>query len=345
MGSGGIPDHAGGASAGGLGGDSGDWGGAGGIAAGTEGRCISTDDSDDPYPNLSFAGLLTAVELAPLRVVVADDMYPANVSIASGGVDALCNGSAEIASNAETQLLRASANCNSLRVLFTIGEGLYRVVARKSSGIAGVADLAGKRVMAPQATSSHYFLIQLLGAYGLSLGNGAGQVRFVNGFPGSGTFTGFNPPDAATIWDAEMELAARPLGDDALVLQNDPDGKPVYREIFNLHSTEEVLANPVKRRGIVHLVRQLIIASAQIEADPSRAIEVLRGPTGASASVLETAMTYERYAGILVPDLLDVMEKEEVWRAAVDSRPSRNRAQLEMLIDPSVYEDATSCDD
>ena len=43
---------------------------------------------------------------------------------------------------------------------------------------------------------------------------------------------------------------------------------------------------------------------------------------------------------MLVPDLLDVMEQEEVWRAKYDNRTARTRAQLAPLIDDTVYKDA-----
>jgi NitT/TauT family transport system substrate-binding protein len=67
---------------------------------------------------------------------------------------------------------------------------------------------------------------------------------------------------------------------------------------------------------------------------------LLTGPTGASQDVLQRAWTYERFAGGLVSDLLDVLEQEEMWRARIDGRSPRARAELEMLIDDSIVKEA-----
>jgi len=49
---------------------------------------------------------------------------------------------------------------------------------------------------------------------------------------------------------------------------------------------------------------------------------------------------YERFAGSLASDLLDVLEEEEGWRAKLDGRAARTRAELSPLIDPSVLSEA-----
>ena len=298
-----------------------------------------------PFPDLRFAGLVTALELAPLRLAT-NGPYPGKVTITSGGVDALCGSSptADIATNAETQFLRASggSGCDKLRIVFTLCEGLYRIVAKKSAGITSLADLAGKRVMAPSGASSAYYLTRMLSAAGLSAGSGAGQVNVLSGNPNGSTFMGSSAPDAATIWEPGIEQAAEALGTDAVVLQHDASDQEVYRELFNLHTTTDVLADPAKRRGVVELVRDLIAASTALRADPTAANALLTGPAGVSASVLTASMKYERFAGTLAPDLLDVMAEEEPWRASIDNRSARSRDELSKYIDTSVLADALS---
>src|SRR3546814_15138368 len=51
----------------------------------------------------------------------------------------------------------------------TVAEGLYRIVARKSAGIASVADLRGKRIATLTETSSGYFLSRMLAREGMSI--------------------------------------------------------------------------------------------------------------------------------------------------------------------------------
>ncbi|HTQ05522.1 MAG TPA: ABC transporter substrate-binding protein [Polyangiaceae bacterium] len=323
-------------------------GGAAGAAtslAGAGGNHANGGATGGPYPDLRFSGLVSAVELAPLRLAT-NGPYPGKITIASGGVDALCgaNATADIATNAETQLLRATGmgGCDNVRIIFTMCEGLYRIVAKKSAGIASLADLAGKHVMAPSGASSAYYLTRMLAAANLTAGSAAGDVTVVNGNPNGSTFSGGSAPDAATIWEPGIEQAAEELGSDAIVFEHDQNDQEVYRELFNLHTTTDVLADPDKRRAVVELVRELITASASLSADPSVAYSLLTGPTGVSASVLAQSMKYERFAGTLVSDVLDVMTEEEPWRANIDGRSARSRDELAKYIDDSVLADATA---
>ncbi len=331
-----------GSTAGGLGSSTSGTSGAGTAGNGGAGHG-SGGATGGPYPDLRFSGLVSALELAPLRLAT-NGPYPAKITISSGGVDALCgtSPSADNATNAETQFLRATGGtgCDKVRIIFTLCEGLYRIVAKKSAGIASLADLAGKRVMAPSGASSAYYLQRMLDAAGLTAGSGAGQVNVVNGSASGSTFMGSGAPDAATIWEPGIEQASEALGSDAVEFQNDASGQEVYRELFNLHTTTDVLADATKRRGVVELVRELIAASASLRADPTAANALLTGPAGVSASVLTASMKYERFAGTLVSDLLDVMTAEEPWRANIDGRTARSRDDLAKYIDTSVLADA-----
>jgi hypothetical protein len=49
---------------------------------------------------------------------------------------------------------------------------------------------------------------------------------------------------------------------------------------------------------------------------------------------------YERFAGTLANDVLDVLAAEEPWRAAQDGRAARSRAELSALMDDNVVKEA-----
>jgi NitT/TauT family transport system substrate-binding protein len=285
-----------------------------------------------PYPDISFAGLVSALELAPLRLAAAG-IYPGKIAINSGGVDNLFGAAPVlVATNAETQALRASVQHPNLRIIFTVCEGLYRIVAKKSAGIAALADLRGKTIAVPGGTSSQYYLSRMLAAAGLS----ENDVSISNQFPGMSPLVA----DAATVWEPGIQYVENNLGSDAIDFQNDAQGHVVYRELFNLHATVESLSDPDERRAIVELVRALIDASAQLRADPTAADAVLTQPSGEGQADLDKSMHYERYRGTLVDDVLDVLEQEEPWRAQQDSRSARTRAELEPLVDRSVLMEA-----
>jgi sulfonate transport system substrate-binding protein len=286
-----------------------------------------------PYPAIGFTGLTSALELAPVRLA-AGGLYPGTVSIGSGGVDNLFTSSAALlASNAETQALRASVQHPNLRIVFTICEGLYRIVAKRSAGIQALGDLRGKRIAFPVGTSSNYYVVKMLALAGMT----EQDITVVNQMPGMGALNA----DAATIWEPGIQYVTDGLKDDAIEFQKDDQGAEVYRELFNLHATAESLSDPSKRRAIVRFVRALVDASAQIRADPTPVYALLTGPSGASQAVLQRSWPYERFAGGLVTDLLDVLEQEEVWRAQLDGRTARARADLAILIDDSVVKEAS----
>src|SRR5438105_2353500 len=111
---------------------------------------------------LKVYGNTSTIELAPV-LLAADRLGPGQASVSNGGVPNLFRpGEADLATNAETQALRVSVDHPDLRIILTVSEGLYRMVARRSAGIASVKDLKGKRIATFPNTSSAFFLHKLL---------------------------------------------------------------------------------------------------------------------------------------------------------------------------------------
>jgi hypothetical protein len=129
-------------------------------------------------------------------------------------------------------------------------------------------------------------------------------------------------------------------GDAVQFQEKDATGQYIYRELFNLHATAESLADAAKRRAIVRFVKSLITASAQISADPTVVYPLLTGPTNTDQADLAKSLNYERYAGTLVSDALDVLVPEEVWHAGVNNRTARTRDELAPLVDDSIVKEA-----
>jgi ABC-type nitrate/sulfonate/bicarbonate transport system substrate-binding protein len=186
------------------------------------------------------------------------------------------DGSADIATNAETQLLRQSVDDPNLRVIFTVAESFYRIVARKSAGIAKVSDLKGKRITTPRNTSAHYFLVRMLATANLT----EADVTIVPITPVTDMSVALKDRrvDAIAMWEPESERAIAAIGDDAIVLQD----RNVYRELFNLNTSTKILADPAKRRAVVEFVKALITSSERIRARPVlRAVYLLEAELSA----------------------------------------------------------------
>jgi NitT/TauT family transport system substrate-binding protein len=284
-------------------------------------------------PPLRIAGNMTTIELSPV-LVAANGVYKGSVTVINGGIPDLIRGEVDAATNAETQALRQSVADPSIRIIFTVAESFYRIVARRSAGIRQVADLRGKKITTSANTSAHYYLSKMLAAGNLTEADVTVMpITPLNKMPAA---LKNHEVDAVAIWEPESENSAIELGSDAIVFQD----RSVYRELFNLQTTTKVLADPAKRRALVEFVRSLIQASERIRTRPREIWPLVSSKLGYSEATISRSWPHLRYAGGIVPDLLDVMEVEERWVAKERSRQPRPRAELATLIDASLLAEA-----
>jgi NitT/TauT family transport system substrate-binding protein len=297
-----------------------------------------------PDDTLSVYGNTTTIEIAPVLVVADRGLYPGPMTVTNGGIPNLFGvattselfsaGTAVLATNAETQALRNSVDNPDLRIILTVSEGLYRLVAKRSSGISQVADLRGKKIGTILNTSSNYFVQAMLASGGLSIDD----VEISSVFPLTNYATALTAGglDAVSVWEPGAEYAAEAIGDDAIEF-HDP---AVYREIFNLNTRAMHLENPVMRARIVEFVRALIEASELIEDQPAIAWPLVAQSAGLDEELVARVWRHHAYPATLVPDLLDVLVLEEQWLASQAGRTARSRETLATLIDSSVLEEA-----
>ena len=280
---------------------------------------------------LAIYGNTSTLELAPVLLAAARR----GETVRNGGIpDLFKPGGAEVATNAETQALRASVDHPDLRIILTVSEGWYRIVARRSSGIASLADLKGRRIATFPSTSSAYYLHRMMATVGLT----EADVTIVPILPLSDMAPALKSGkvDAVTIWEPEIERAKQAIGADAIQFQD----RSIYRELFNLNTTAGRLADPASRHRIVALVRRIARESDAIHRDPKPAWAALHASTGYDPALIAEVWEHEGYPAALPADLLDVLEAEEAWLARQAGRPARPRAELARLIDRSVIAEA-----
>jgi sulfonate transport system substrate-binding protein len=316
-------------------------------------RPLSGDDA--PLAPIRVAGA-RFIELSPV-LVATQGFYPQPLEVASGGVASITRGDTDVATNAETQLLRESVTNPDLRIIMTVSESFYRLVARRSAGISSLRDLKGKHVLVPRLTSSHYYLVAMLRSVGLDeddvtiVASASQPPAAGQGAPAPAAASpGPRPPrrftgaealargavDVIVTFEPEPEAAVRMLGDDAIVLQD----RRVYREAFNLHARATDLADPDKRRAIVRFVRAVADASAALKKDPEAWLPYLAGILPMSVEQIRWGWPETGFPVHIIPDMLDVLETEEAWLASVSNRPARSREELAKFIDRSVVEEA-----
>jgi len=282
------------------------------------------------------------IELSPV-VVAAESFYPQKLTVPSGGVVSITSKAADLATNAETQLLRESVTNPDLRIIMTVSESFYRLVARRSAGITRLADLKGKRVLVPKLTSAHFYLVSMLRSAGLteedvimvSLPAAAPQTAPASRFRNAQALAR-GEVDVIASFEPEPEAAVRLMGNDAVVLQD----RKVYREAFNLHARAQDLADPEKRRAIVRFVKAAADASAALKKDPRHYWPHISSVIGFSEEEISWGWHETEFPVHIIPDMLDVLEIEEQWLARVSNRAPRNRTELAKFIDRSVVEEA-----
>jgi len=200
-----------------------------------------------PADPLRIYGNLSLLEMAPV-LLAADRIYPGRTEIEHGSVMALWGeasdlaslasaGQADIALNTETQALRAAVRHPDLRFIFTVAECPYRIVARRSAGIARLDDLHGKRVGTQIESSAEYFLNAMLRSAGLTAADTV-LVPFMmrtekplNMLPEA---LRDGDIDAVAMWEPQVARAQKLIGDDAVEFY-DP---AVYTEKFSLCSLQ-----------------------------------------------------------------------------------------------------------
>jgi NitT/TauT family transport system substrate-binding protein len=248
-------------------------------------------------------------------------------------------GQADIATNSETQALRASVAHSDLRFIFTVAECPYRIVARRSAGISRLADLRGKRIGTQIHSSAAYFLDSMLRTTGLKaddvisvpfMAKTEAPLTLIPEALESGKL------DAVALWEPQVQRARLAIGNDAIEFR-DP---AVYTEKFNLCTTQANLEDVPLRQRIVDFVRALIAATQRLKHEPEAGWRLVARAAGLDMDTVRVAWPYLSYPGTLASDLLDIFEKQEVWIAKVQGRAPRSRDVLAGLIDDSVWREA-----
>jgi sulfonate transport system substrate-binding protein len=283
-------------------------------------------------PPLRVAVNMTTVESAPV-FLAAQRLGEKAITLTAGGIPLLVNRTADAATNSETQALLRSVDSPDLRIVMTVAECEYRIVARRSAGIRTLADLRGKRVGTPLNTSAEYYLSLMLRRATLV---DADVLTVALPVADMAAAMKRGDVDAVSGWEPGAQDSIAALGADAVVFQE----PRVYRELFNLNTTAGVLGDPVKRRALVAAVRAMITASRDVAARPSDVRPLLSSRINVPQPTISAVWRHFRFPAALPRDTLDVLVEQEQWVAARQKRSPRSRAQLEGLIDESVLREA-----
>lgn len=294
------------------------------------------------YASLKVASALNVIEWSPEQIA-KEDFYNGSVTIVNGGVPNLFSDtSVDLATNAETQALRNYASHKNLRIIYTISEVAYRIVADKRK-IPTAKDLKGKKIGAIQGTSSGYFVEKFMGSE--HVGAKKSEYTVVSGNTclqdpcGSNTFPAMlkdGRVDAVGFWEPTVELASRAIGKDNAIFFQD---FAVYREIFSLHTTSDKLANAAKRKEIVQFIAALEKAVKEFTDEPEKVYARAAKAVGMKEDLMRAVWPVHKWPGTIPSDLLDVLSVEDAYVANVDNRSPMNAATLKGLVDGSLLQE------
>jgi sulfonate transport system substrate-binding protein len=283
-------------------------------------------------PTIRIAVNMTTIESAPV-FLAEKNATNVRMELSAGGIPILLDGKVDAATNSETQALLRSVDRPDLRIVMTVSECAYRIVARRSAGISSLAGLRGKKIGTPANTSAHYYLVKALRRAGLA----PSDVTVVPmAVPDMANAISKGDVDAVSGWEPGAHDAIAALGAGAITFQ--PSG--LYHELFDLNTTTAVLSDPVRRRSLVSGIRAMIDASTQIRTTPASVWALLSSRVNVAQATISDTWTHFHFSGGLPVDILDVLVEEESWVAEVQKRAPRTRPQLAALVDDSVLREA-----
>ena len=285
-------------------------------------------------PGALFTVAVSTTTLEGAPVYIADEgPRGAQFQVINGGVRTLASDGAHAATNATTQMLIVIRDNPKVRLLFTLAEGLYRIVAKRSAGINRLADLRGKRIVVPRNTSAHYFLVAMLRSAGLQ----ESDVTLVAS-PATAMAAAVvkGDADAISMWEPESQNAVAALGADAVIFQNNA----IYREFFSVYSSTDVLNDTRRRRELVEFVRAVVAATGDLTQEPKRFFPLISRVTRHPEDQIARGWEHHRFPLAVPADLLDIVTEEEKWVAMSQTRAPRTRKELEGFIDTSILREA-----
>ena len=245
----------------------------------------------------------------------------------------LLSGEVDAATGSETQSLLNSVADPRIRIILTLAECRYRIIARRSAGVRKIADLRGKKVAATINTSSQYYLAGMLRL--AQLKESDIELLAMEGQDMAAALKE-HMVDAVSIWEPHAQNSFEALGKDAIVLEN----PSVYIERFNLNTRTDVLGDPAKRLALARFVETITRVSARIRTRPAEMIHALAPNVGLPERTITAVWTQFKFPASLSSGLEAALGEVEPWVAATQKRQPRARRTLVTLVDASLLADA-----
>jgi len=300
------------------------------LTAGIPGLAALAISAESP---LKIAVNMTTIESFPI-LAAASKLNGVVLLPAQNGRNAmaeLVSGNADAATGSETQALLNSVNDPRIRIILTLSECRYRIIARRSAGIRRLSDLRGKKIAVTLNTSSHYYLSRMLATAHVA----EDDIELV-ALEGSDMPAALekHSVDAVSIWEPHAQNSLSVLGNDAVVFEN----SSAYTERFNLNTRTDVLADPAKRAALLKLSRDIEGSSNQIRTHSAEMIPLLSAKIGYPERTVIAVWRQFTFPASINGKLGAALNEVEPWVAASQKRQPRDNTELANLIDFSFMQ-------
>jgi len=292
---------------------------------------LSAVVSAQTQTTLKVAVNSTTIESFPVFAAV-DSLPSVEIVPTDNGRNAMARlvaGSVDVATGSETQALLNSVMDTRIRIILTLSECRYRVVARRSAGIQRIADLRGKKVAATLNTSSAYYLSRMLAK--VHVDESGVQVVAMEGQAMPAALAK-RDVDAVSIWEPHAQNSLEAVAGDFVILE-DP---AAYTERFNFNTRTDVLSDPAKRAALGSLIEEIARVSARLRTESSEIIPSLAPKVNTPVRTVMAVWPQFKFPAAISEGLQASLEEVEPWVAATQKRKPRTNNDLSVLIDRSL---------
>jgi NitT/TauT family transport system substrate-binding protein len=310
---------------------------------------------------LTVAAVAQNIEATPLVITLEDYYNSTSYTFINSLPDVGVNPRIDLYAGAEVHVLGDAPQHPDLRVLATVVQFSYRIVADKRKGILTPSDLRGKRIGVVGNVTSEYFAYRYLRdvarlnaseytlvradalCYAPPCGNGTYPALLTTG-----------AIDAFTAFEPTTTVGGIALGGEegnAIFFRNDS----LYRKVNVLYTTQAKLDNATTRAEIVGFLRALGKTHEVFTRQPEKIWPRVASITARGSNTTVNLATEEimkkfwplaKWARGLPGDLVDLMMEEDKWVAMMEGqgRVPTSRERIQSLVDDGPLREAIALD-
>lgn len=236
------------------------------------------------------------------------DVEVRNVTSGKLALDALIGGSAQLATVAETPVMRAGVAGQEIAIIATMeaSDNDVQFLTRADRSIKTLADLKGKKIATAVGTSAEYMVYSALQTQGLKMSD----VAILNLRPQdmAGALER-GDIDVYAIWEPHIHNGKKLLAAGAVELP----AKGIYVETFSIVGMRDYL----KKNGDIaqRFIKALIEAEGLIASNKDEAVKIIAQAVQMDAGTMASIWSNYQYKVALDASILTLMKKQADWDA------------------------------